>query len=397
LNDKSSSNAAADDPSGSTPAGIYVHVPFCRSKCPYCDFYSVTETGLISDYIAALPAELSRSKSLVAAVDSVYFGGGTPSLLTPGQIGRILEHLNTDYSVTADAEITLEVNPGTTDRSRLAAYRDAGVNRLSIGLQSIDDRALRFLGRIHSAAQGIDTYGWARQAGFENLGLDLIYGIPGQTPDRWEDELATVCGLAPEHLSCYMLTMEKGTPMAEKVLDGRLRPLEEKVAGELFDCTAGCLTANGYHWYEVSNFARRFAAVDRRSRHNRKYWTFAPYLGFGPAAHSFVGNRRWWNHRSLSRYLAAVASGRSPVEETETLTREQRIMEFVYLGLRQTEGIDAADFKTRFGADFYDRYKPEASRLIREGWMEKTPKGVRLTKGGMRFLERVVDRLLGRS
>lgn len=379
-----------------TPAGLYIHVPFCRAKCPYCDFYSVTDHGPIPAYIEALLSELNMLRHRVPRADTIYFGGGTPSVLTPPQIAQILAGIHACFSVTPDAETTLEANPGTVDKADLAAYRAAGINRLNLGLQSIDDQTLTFLGRIHTAQKGLDTYRWAREAGFENVGLDLIYGIPGQTRSRWEAEMAGVVQLAPDHLSCYTLTMEPGTPMAEKVQDGQIHPLDEQIAGDLFSATAAYLGRNGYRQYEISNFARSAGGdtTDRRSQHNRKYWTLAPYLGFGPASHSFLDNTRWWNHRSLDDYLADLKAGKCPVAETETLTSEQQTMEFVYLGLRQTDGIDTADFASRFKADFSERFEPEVSRLVKEGLVEKLAGWIRLTARGMRFLECVVDRLL---
>jgi oxygen-independent coproporphyrinogen III oxidase len=377
-------------------AGLYVHVPFCLAKCPYCDFYSVTDYGSILQYIEALLAELHMCRHRVTRADSIYLGGGTPSILTPLQILQILDRIHACFSITADAEITLEVNPGTVSRTDLVAYRRAGINRLNIGLQSIDDRTLTFLGRIHTAKQAVDTYHWARAAGFENIGLDLIYGVPGQTRGRWEAEMAGVVGLAPDHLSCYTLTVEPGTPMARRVQTGQIQPLDEQTAGELFSATAACLNRHGYRQYEISNFFRHVVkdAADRRSRHNRKYWTGAPYLGFGPAAHSFLDITRWWNHRSLKDYLANLTAGKSPVAETETLTREQQMIEFVYLGLRQTDGIDAADFASRFTAEFSGHFEPELHRLVSDGLVEVSSGHIRLTRRGMRFLEHVVDRLL---
>jgi len=379
-----------------TPAGLYIHVPFCRAKCPYCDFYSVTDPGSILEYIEALIAELNMRRQWVPRADTIYFGGGTPSVLTPLQITQILEAIHACFSVTPDAETTLEVNPETVNQASLAAYRAAGINRLNIGLQSLDDQTLAFLGRIHTAKKGVDAYQWARAAGFNNIGLDLIYGVPGQTRSRWEDEMAGVVQLAPDHLSCYTLTMEPGTPMAQRVQNGQIQPLDEQTAGDLFSTTAAYLNRNGYRQYEISNYSRHVAGdtSDRRSRHNRKYWTGAPYLGFGPAAHSFLDNTRWWNHRSLKEYLADLKAGKRPVADTETLTREQQMMEFVYLGLRQTDGIDTAGFASRFKVDFSDRFESEETRLVREGLVEKSPGRIRLTQRGMRFLEHVADRLL---
>ena len=378
------------------PAGLYVHIPFCRAKCPYCDFYSVTDDRSIPDTIDALLGELNLRRHSVPLADSIYFGGGTPSVLTPRQIDRILDGVHACFLVSPDVETTLEVNPGTVNRQRLAAYRASGINRLNIGLQSLNDQTLNFLGRIHTAEKGVDTYRWAREAGFENVGLDLIYGVPGQTRERWEIEMADVVALAPDHLSCYILTVEPGTPMAAQVQRGQIQLMDEQMVGELFSFTAAYLNGNGYRRYEISNFARTTTpeVCDWRSRHNRKYWTFAPYLGFGPAAHSFLDNTRWWNHRSMAAYLADLKTGTLPVAETETLTREQQIMEFIYLGLRQTDGIDTADFARRFDEPFSERFEATLSPLVHERLAARLPGRIRLTGRGMRFLESVVDRLL---
>jgi oxygen-independent coproporphyrinogen-3 oxidase len=394
MNQSFSSNA--DKPAKNMarpPAGIYIHVPFCRAKCPYCDFYSITDPESISDYIEALLVELTLYRQAGVYADSIYFGGGTPSVLAPRQVARVMDGIHACFSVAPEAETTLEVNPETVDQRKLARYREAGINRLNIGLQSLDDHSLNFLGRIHTAQKGVDTYHWARAAGFDNIGLDLIYGIPGQTREGWEKELAAVVSLRPDHLSCYTLTMEPGTAMTAQVESGRIQTLDEQTVGDLFVFTAAYLNRSGYRQYEVSNFARLTAAdtVDRRSRHNRKYWTLAPYLGFGPAAHSFRDHTRWWNHRSLDTYLAALKAGRRPVAETEILSREQQIIEFVYLGLRQTDGIDTADFRVRFKEAFTQRFGSQVSKLVREGLVERSSGRVRVTPGACAFWKASLD------
>jgi oxygen-independent coproporphyrinogen-3 oxidase len=366
------------------PAGIYIHVPFCRAKCPYCDFYSITDPQSISDYIDALLVELTLYRQAGVYADSIYFGGGTPSVLAPRQVARVMDGIHACFSVAPDAETTLEVNPGDGRPKKTGAYRETGINRLNIGLQSLNDQTLSFLGRIHTAEKGVDTYRRAREAGFENVGLDLIYGVPGQTRERWETELSDVVALAPDHLSCYTLTLEPGTPMAAQVHSGQIQPMDEQMVGDLFSFTADYLNGNGYRRYEISNFARATTpdGCDRRSRHNRKYWTLAPYLGFGPAAHSFIDNTRWWNHRSLTAYLADLKTGALPVAETETLTREQQIMEFIYLGLRQTDGIDTADFAVRFDEPFFDRFEATVSPLVRERLQVARLPGLGSSRGG---------------
>ncbi|WP_319524745.1 radical SAM family heme chaperone HemW [uncultured Desulfosarcina sp.] len=379
-----------------SPAGIYIHVPFCRAKCPYCDFYSVTDLNRIDAFVKALPTEMEIQRHRISLADTVYFGGGTPSLLSASQIERILAAVHDRFAVTADAEVTLEVNPGTVDRQDLDAFRRSGVNRLNIGLQSTDDRTLSFLGRIHTADAGISTYRHARDAGFDNVGLDLIYAVPGQTRKAWETEMAKAVELAPEHLSCYTLTVEAGTPLARRVAAGQVRPLGESIAGDLFSATADFLEAHGYRQYEISNYARVCEGrhLDLRSRHNRKYWNFNDYMGFGPAAHSLEGSTRRWNCRTLDDYLAALQQGASPEAGRETLTMDQQILEAVYLGLRQTDGIDTARFASRFQSDFHDLFGKQVAQLAAEGLIDASAEQVRLTRQGMRFLESVVQRML---
>lgn len=381
---------------GASPAGLYIHVPFCRSKCPYCDFFSITQPEYIPKYIDALIGELKLSRHAVGCVDSIYFGGGTPSILTPNQIECVMAGLSSCFSISADAEVTLEVNPGTASRNRMADYRSVGINRINIGLQSCADRTLVFLGRVHTAMQGREAYRMARKAGFDNVGLDLIYALPGQSPQQWQVEMAQAVHMAPEHLSCYTLTIEPGTPLAVRIAAGEVTPLDENAAGVLFSLTIDYLNRYGYRQYEISNFARIGSdeRVDRRSRHNRKYWNFAPYLGFGPAAHSFLGNKRWWNHPSIDDYLADIHAGRRPVAGEEVLTREQRIIEAVYLGLRQTDGIDLQGFRSTFEEEFGARFEPRLSRLIDGELIEKAPQRIRLTRRGMLFLDKVVENLL---
>ncbi len=390
-----SNDPRAIPPVTSPAAGIYIHVPFCVAKCPYCDFYSVTSLNLIPDYLEALLIEINRCDVAVPTADTVYFGGGTPSTLSPRQIESIFDGLHDRFSIDSAAEITLEMNPGTVDPQRLADYRSAGINRLNIGLQSFSDLNLRWLGRIHDARQGRDSFRWARQSGFDNIGLDLIYGLPGQTEKQWGAELSAAVDLGAEHLSCYTLTVEPGTPLGRKAGRKKIAPLNEELIGALFSLTREFLEHHGYRQYEVSNYARVSPAdtIDYRSRHNRKYWTLAPYLGFGPAAHSFMDNRRWWNKRSLKAYVAAIASHQSPLSEMETLSREQQMMETIYLSLRQTEGIDTIAFESRFDLNFYRWHEHEIALLLNEELIEIHHQWIRTTARGMRFLDQVIDRL----
>ncbi|MCU0558766.1 MAG: radical SAM family heme chaperone HemW [Desulfobacterales bacterium] len=360
--------------------GIYVHVPFCRRKCPYCDFYSVTDLGRTPAFLDGLEREVRLTRAGRRVFDSIYLGGGTPSLLAPAEVARILAALFAHLRFEAPVEITLEANPGTLGPQALAGFRAAGVNRLNIGVQSFRDETLARLGRIHSAAEARRALAQARSAGFGNLGIDLMYGLPGQGLAEWRRELAAAVRFGPEHIACYMLTLEPGTPLSDAHRDGRFHPAAEGRVAQLFLATVEFLTGHGYRHYEVSNFARAEAYL---SRHNGTYWSYRPYVGFGPAAHSFLPPRRFWNHRSLERYLADLAADKLPRAGQEKLTPAQQMTEFIMLGLRTTEGVGLAEFQRRFGVDFNERFGAAAAELesrrlltLRNGRCAATPRGM---------------------
>ena len=331
--------------------GLYLHIPFCDHKCIYCDFYSLPPSGSaredsarVSRFLGNLSHEIElRAEALAGrTIDTIFFGGGTPSLLAAEEIGRILVQLRDRFSVRSDAEVTLESNPGTVDAEALKAFRACGVNRLSIGIQSFDDEELRFLTRIHSAAQAEQTVAGARAANFTNINIDLMFGLPAQTPERWARTLEKALSFAPEHLSCYSLTVEPSTRLASLVAARQVIPVSHELDAELYEQTAQTLSRFGYEQYEVSNFAR----PGFRCRHNLTYWTHGEYLGFGPAAHSFVNGRRWWNVRSLHAYGDALEHGRAPVAGEETPTADQLMIEELFLALRST-GLDLPGFRGR--------------------------------------------------
>lgn len=372
---------------------MYIHIPFCRNKCPYCDFFSITDLSAAPRLVDALLAEMGqrRDDTVPLSFDTLYIGGGTPSVLDPIHIRRVIRAARSRFDLSVDAEVTMEVNPGTVSLAKLADYRAAGVNRLTIGIQSFQDRQLRFLGRIHTGREAFRTVAMARNAGFENVGLDLIYGLPGQTETAWRSDLETAVALAPPHLSCYMLTIEPGTPMAEDLGRGRFEAVGETAASDLFVLTQSVLGNAGYRQYEISNFAR---SASGRSKHNLKYWTFAPYLGLGPAAHSYRTSVRWWNHRSVERYLRDIGRGKPPVAEMEKLGRKQRMMEAIYLRLRTAEGIDVASFNRKFQADFNSRFAEPMATLEAEDMLSSSERDCRLTPKGMRFHEGVARMLI---
>ncbi len=363
-------------------AGIYIHIPFCERKCRYCDFYSVTDTDRQNAFQRALTAEIRRRAHPSWIVDSIYFGGGTPSLLAPAFFERLLMIIDRSFHIQAGVEITLEANPGTVDFDRLKAYRAGGINRLNLGVQSFDDTSLRFLGRVHSNAQARSAIAMARRAGFENLGLDLIYGLPNQTVDAWEADLDQALSERPVHLSCYALTYAPGTPLMRDRQSGGHEAAGEDQIATLFDSTARVLGAAGFDHYEISNFA---VTPQFRSRHNIKYWTRAPYLGFGPAAHSFDPPRRSWNVADLETYIGRLDRGRLAEEGRELLDNAQQMIETVFLGLRMAAGIDLDAFATHYGVRLETRAEKILPSLLAEGYLTRTPGSLSPTLKGMRF------------
>lgn len=371
--------------------GIYVHIPFCQSKCRYCDFYSITDTGLIPAYLEALRKEMELSGEPASKADTLYIGGGTPSLLHYKQIGKIVDWTAQHFNLDASAEMTLEVNPATANARDLQDYAAFGFNRLNIGVQSFNDTNLSLLGRRHSADQAVSSVQAAVKAGFTNIGLDLIYGLPDQTPSSWKNDLLQAIRLGPKHLSCYILSYEPHTPLDNDRKSGRIVPLSDLRTADLFRMTHDFLGAAGYEHYEISNFAQ---GVNRRSVHNQKYWNFAPYIGLGPAAHSCRLPYRWWNHESLKAYLADLEHNRLPVAEKEALNDEQQLIEGLYLGLRQADGIELAAFQNRYQIDFRLYFHTALDRFEAEQWIELDAQRCRLTLEGMLFLDRIVDDLV---
>jgi putative oxygen-independent coproporphyrinogen III oxidase len=324
----------------SLPPGLYIHVPFCKTKCPYCDFYSVTDLSLVGRWIEAIALEAARYHDDFGVFDSIYLGGGTPSLLDGRSLGTLMETLRRSFVVAPGAEITVEVNPDDVTAEGLDLFTALGVNRLSIGVQSLRDSELRFLKRRHDAAAAERAVTLARGRGFTNLGIDLMYGLPGQTLEEWADTLEKGISLGPNHLSCYQLTLHSGTPYGRLRAEGRLAALPEEQERDFFLFTSRFLKERGYIHYEVSNFARE---RDSMSRHNTKYWKHSPYLGLGPSAHSFLGGRRWWNVRSVEVYCTALEAGRLPVEDGEYLSPDQLRLERLFLGFRTEAGVALAD------------------------------------------------------
>ncbi|MBW2601278.1 MAG: radical SAM family heme chaperone HemW [Deltaproteobacteria bacterium] len=369
-----------------TVAGLYIHVPFCIQKCPYCDFYSVTDLSKVKAFVQALQREISLTKTYGLQFDTIYLGGGTPSVLNRGQIEEILKSVYSRFSFSQDIEITIEVNPGTLFLNSLEAFIRHGINRINIGIQSFYNQNLRFLQRIHSAQQACEAIEMTRKAGVENLGLDLIYGLPNQSRKYWLKDLKKAISYEPEHISCYMLTYEQGTLLHEWRQQGRFTPLDEDMVRRLFEDTISFLKEAGYAQYEISNFSRKKAF---RSRHNQKYWSHAPYVGLGPSAHSFIRPMRWWNYHNLKDYLQVLESGLLPIGNSEDLTPNQLMLESIFLGLRTSSGIETLRFKKEYGIDFSHHFSPILERLQAQNLLSVSDERCVLTLEGMIFSDTI--------
>jgi oxygen-independent coproporphyrinogen-3 oxidase len=316
--------------------GLYIHVPFCSAKCRYCDFYSLKAPQLIPTYLQALSREADGyAAEWKQPFNTLYLGGGTPTQLSENDLQNLFESTTT-FSFAPDTEITIEANPENISLEKIQTLKALGVNRISLGVQSLDDHELKFLGRRHTAQQALDSVEIIKSAGMDKISLDLIYGLPGQTTKAWQRTLERIAALEPDHLSCYMLTVEQGTALYRDFETGRVTGLGEETARDLFFLTSRFLSDYGYDHYEVSNFAH---GPENRSRHNCKYWFGAEYLGLGPAAHSFQNEKRWWNVRSIRRWAKKLAEGEFPFDGQEQLTQEQRRIETIFLGLRTRQGI----------------------------------------------------------
>ena len=338
--------------------GIYIHIPFCVRKCRYCDFLSFRceDDGILRGYTEALLKEMElKSKDLrYRYADSVYIGGGTPSILSAWDMGKILETLRESFNITDDAEITIEANPATLTDEKLERYLRKGANRLSIGVQSFDNRLLGLLGRIHNKNDALYTFQKAKKAGFENINLDLMFGIPGQTMKMWKDTVRECVFLRPAHISLYSLQIEEGTEFYEMYRDGRLEEVSDSLDREMYHVALRVMCGAGYRHYEISNCALAGFA----GRHNMRYWSYEDYIGLGPGASSFIGGRRFENLKVMTEYLDALKEDVSPVdtENIKSYSRREEMGIFVFTGLRKAEGISLEEFRDIFGEDFFSVY-----------------------------------------
>ncbi len=397
----------------SLPLGLYIHIPFCAARCPYCDFntYAGLE-GQFAAYADALEAEVRQAGARLGRpwVNTVFIGGGTPTVMPPPLLARVLNACRETFDLAKDAEITSEANPGTVDQEHFLALRAMGINRLSMGVQSLDDAELRWLGRIHSASEAVGAYAAARSAGFSNINLDLMFGLPGQDPVTWQRTLARAASLGPEHLSLYSLTVEHGTPLAGRVRRGQVAAPDDDLAADLYLSACDLLAQRGFVQYEISNWARDeeigtcgaahgnrdqgtgstlrgqgditagLASTSRSPRanpffacrHNLVYWRDEPYRGFGAGSHSYDGRRRWWNVKPVPAYIGRIRQGKSPEAGGEDIDTRLAQGETMMLGLRLVlEGVARARFRARFGVALDEVFGAEISALTQRGLLEQ--------------------------
>jgi len=366
---------------------LYIHIPFCLKKCIYCDFYSVSDSKfIIGAYMTALCKELEMRKEYIGKLCGIYIGGGTPSILKEKDIATIMDKIRSTCHISAAAEITSEANPGTLTESGIKGMLNAGINRISIGVQSLRDKELSLLGRMHDAAEAIAAVTTARKSGFGNISLDLIYGIPGQDLVSWKRTLEKIVSLHSEHISAYELTPEKNTVLYEQLEKGRLHLPDEDEVAEMYYTAIDILTEAGYKHYEISNFA----LPNLQCRHNLNYWDRGEYLGIGAGAHSFLNGRRISNICDVRQYIHDVELGTSPIAEETLLTRREEIEETLFLGLRKTDGFDIE----LIPADITEHLKEALDDLAHQGLLDLSGGHIKLTRKGLIICNSVIVRLM---
>jgi oxygen-independent coproporphyrinogen-3 oxidase len=367
------------------PAGIYIHIPFCRSRCSYCDFATgMYHAETAERYVSALVSEIGSWQAAAASetidtIDTIYFGGGTPSLLSPLQLETILNSVHGRFAVAANAEVTIEINPGSATIENLRDFRALGINRASFGVQTFDDGELARLGRSHNADDARRTFRYLRDAGFDNVSFDLIAGLPGQTMAGWRRNLDEAFALRPEHLSFYLLEVHQGTPLASHIRSGLQPKPDEDLPAEMYEVMLDRAGEAGYEHYEISNLC----LSGMESRHNTKYWTAAPYYGFGCSAHSYDGGfRRWANERDLVRYMELIEQGQTAIVEENQLSEVDRQAEAVFLGLRMMQGFSFTEYSKVFGADLREKHEADLARFREAGLIECSGDLLKLTRAG---------------
>ena len=359
--------------------GLYVHIPFCSAICNYCNFNRGLYDGPLKErYVAALLQEIRQLADRTPA-DSIFFGGGTPSLLEPADVASIIEACRSSFALALDTEVTLEANPETVTRERLEGFRSAGVNRLSYGVQSFRDDELQRLSRLHSAARAAEAVALARSADFDNISLDLMMWLPGQSVAQWLESIDALIALAPEHASLYMLEIYPNAPLRDAMARGAWSVAPDEDVAAMYLSSLDRMDAAGYMQYEISNVAR----PGRQSRHNLKYWTDGEWLGFGCGAHSTRGGVRWKNQSSIEEYISAVAGSGQLETDRRVLSSDERIEEALFTGLRLNAGLDLPAVKARYGIDVWKRYGGELEMFVDEGLLIYDGAALRLSRQGM--------------
>lgn len=372
--------------------GIYVHIPFCKKKCDYCDFVSFeAENNVQEKYVDALCMDIKNSaiKFQEYEINTMYFGGGTPSYISENLIVKILKEIQKNYKIANNAEITIEVNPGTVNKEKLEIYRKSGFNRISIGLQSTHDRLLKLIGRIHTYNEFLETYKSAREVGFENINVDLMLALPTQTMEELVDSVNKMINLKPEHISIYSLILEENTPLYNKVFSGKLEILDEELEREMYWKTKKIFEKNKYNHYEISNFSKK----GFESKHNMNCWLQEEYLGFGISAHSYFNNKRFARTSNLNEYIKNIEMNNSEknIEINEVQNRESKAKEYMLLGLRKIDGVSISAFERKFEINplFYFRF--EISKLEEEGLLEVDLDNIKLTDKGLDLANQVFE------
>lgn len=364
-------------------AGIYIHIPFCGTRCHYCNFATGGyEEVLARQYVKALKSEIERDVAtrtgITRQIETLYFGGGTPTTLRADQLGELIETCRINFEIVPGAEITVEANPGTVSAGYLRELGAAGVNRLSFGVQSFDDQELVMIGRTHSGAEARGAVEMAREAGFRNISLDLIAGLPEQEMATWQRNLASIFALAPEHLSVYLLELYRDAPLQHRIERGELRAIDDETTVAMYYELVDQAARQGYDQYEISNWAR----PGLESRHNLKYWTGAPYWAFGISAAGYDGQRRWSNIRNINQYLELIGRGASLIAEETLLTDDDRQSEAIFLRLRLRDGVDLEAHRTAFGVTIATKYRDEIDRLREAGLIEMDESRLRISRAG---------------
>lgn len=372
-------------------AGLYIHVPFCARRCVYCDFYSNTDRALVAPYIEALIREMELREDYLngEAIETIYLGGGTPSLLREADLDRLFKAIDRLYGLGDAKEITIEGNPDDLHPDYVAQLKHLPINRISMGIQSFHDDDLRLLNRRHSAQQAIEAVENCVKAGLENISIDLIYGLPGQTPERWAKNLDTAISLQVPHLSAYHLTYEKGTPLDRMREAGQITPIDEDTSLILFGQLIDQLGKAGYEHYEISNFAR----PNRYSRHNSSYWQGIPYIGLGPSAHSYDKKSRQWNIASIGSYIKAIQEGQLPFEREELSVHDQ-YDDYIITRTRTSWGLNPSEILTLFGQAYHDYFMCQATKAQTKGLLEIHDGNFRLTRAGIFISDSVMVELL---